>query len=756
MDSISTSQPISSVLEKTLFRLGDFLEIEIPFKSWLNQGRIDKTRFEEIQQKTQKSAETLYNQANEVLTAVNNKLVNFTRQSGASHQDIAALRRYKTNLEDLIAQTYKLEYNSKGQQVPKFRLPPGEKAQYEIMARATALMQLLGYKTTGHCRSGNNRTAAWLAKTHQIFLTMAASLEGKIPPPAETAGKLAAPIIPIGTLLDNIGETLGKVLKLDFRKDHWSLGGYTKFYGNSIEIQVGSKGTPGTKTKVDEIPDASLRTVVTRGAFDVAGAFNEKGLNKTKFGMLAEGKLTEAGFNTFIERVQDKALRASSARNEDEVTDQLELLEELDKKILKYQEHYSPDLLARVRGKINNAIIDVRKTMPEEYHKDLGLRDTLRQTTNQLERDEISLILQKQAKVEAIRTMGKKISTEPNNAVKLTQAKNNLVSGYDKDILELQTRIPILQKEITTLKNSLYLDVEPFKTEDELETHHGFNIYKMTNEEIRDISDKALNKLNEKLIALQGKNISNENLHLIESASLKELKTALKGYENSVSRFNETLNTYQFEILNLKKIRGECEHEKMNLDPQKLKNKEKITELTNLITQINEKLKRRESDIVILIKERDADLSKQLKLLNEIQLKPVETPLIPGTEFKMEADYYDNLLISAGEILKNRDELTDEQQLKLLQQYKGAVDAHNKIEETYTKNLNEFDGKIKQLRGNIEMYTIFENKDKVNSLKNELERMVAERESEVFNRQFKLEELAQARDAILNTPDNKI
>lgn len=340
--------------KKTLFRLGNLFEIEIPVKSLFNQGLVDKARYNEVTKKTQESAEKLHTQANSALDAVNNKL----KDTNLTPTDKEALERYKNSLESLISQTFKTD-NLTGKMT--FASVPGEKAQYEAIGRATALMQLLGYKTTGHCRSGNNRTAAWLSKTYQIFSTMIASSDGKIPSPKETAGKLATTFISFGTFTDAIADTIEKKLDLKdkLKDDHWSLQTYYETYESSLELQEVNKGTRGTKTKVDEIGDSSFREVMTRGAFDLAGPFNEKALDKKKMKMLQEGKLTEAGINTFSTRIWQQGMMAAVGQNEKGMNDQIERLQNLYREINMAKDKYDQGVIVRVQAKIVQALDEI-------------------------------------------------------------------------------------------------------------------------------------------------------------------------------------------------------------------------------------------------------------------------------------------------------------------------------------------------------------------------------------------------------------
>lgn len=340
--------------EKTIFRIGDLFEIEIPLKSLFNQGLIDKARYNEVVKKTQESTEKLYNQSNEVLTKVKLKLVD----PNLKEEDKKSLEHYKNSLESLIDQTFKVEKSLTGSVTISFAMAPGEKAQYEAIGRATALMQLLGYKTTGHCRSGNNRTAAWLSKTYQIFSTMLASPDGQIPSPKETAGKLATTLISLGTFIDAIVDAIEKRLDLKdkLKDDHWSLQTYHETYESSLALQEVNKGTQGTKTKVDEIGDSSYREVLTRGAFDLAGPFNEKALDNKKMKLLEQGKLTTAGIHTFVDRIKKQALMAAVGKNEKGLNDQLKRLENLDQALEKNRDKYDNDMIDRVRADIQQAL----------------------------------------------------------------------------------------------------------------------------------------------------------------------------------------------------------------------------------------------------------------------------------------------------------------------------------------------------------------------------------------------------------------
>lgn len=250
------------VTDHTQQRVRNGLYFNIPtndmgrFKNLFNQGLVDKTRAAKVDQATQESTIKLHGYAKAVL----DRIAKMPNRS-------AAMERYYHALHSLIEQTFDVKTRNEKVVSVKLRNPPGQNAQFEILGRITVLMQMLNFKTTGHCRSGNNRTASWLAKSHQIMGTIAASEDGDIPPPEVMAGKLADK----------------KSFLFDKRKDHWSLKVFLNTFKNSITLQQANKGTMGTKQKVYEIDNPIYRVAVTKGAFDLAGKYNDKLQKEARF-----------------------------------------------------------------------------------------------------------------------------------------------------------------------------------------------------------------------------------------------------------------------------------------------------------------------------------------------------------------------------------------------------------------------------------------------------------------------------------------
>jgi hypothetical protein len=224
------------------------------FKEYFNQGTVDKARAAKVDKATEESTHQLYIYAKAVL----DKLDEIPQRN-------PEMERYYHALRSLIDQTFLVKESENGNLVVRLKEIPGKKAKYEILGRITILMQMLNFKTTGHCRSGNNRTASWLAKSHQIVGSMASSVDGSIPPPAIMAGKL------------------GKQ-----KKDHWSLKIFLNSFNNSITLQQANKGTRGTKEKIPEISNTPYRIATTRGAFDLAGKFDASLLTNARLKYVRE------------------------------------------------------------------------------------------------------------------------------------------------------------------------------------------------------------------------------------------------------------------------------------------------------------------------------------------------------------------------------------------------------------------------------------------------------------------------------------
>lgn len=284
---------------KSIFRLGPF-EVELPLKSALNKGLIDKTRYDEINKETEKSTQTVYDLAVKAQNLIRKKIDD--PSLGKEKKEV--LQRYLTSLTSLIDQTFDVQ-DVDGKKKAKLKPPVGADAQYETIGRLTTLMGMLNFNTTGHCRSGNNRTAAWLAKSHQVVGAMANSKDGSIPPPKEMAGSLRGTIM-AGTLT---GQVLDRLLKPLIKKgsDHWSLDIFLNCFESSLTLQQANKGTRGTKLGLAEIKDKGFRKALTKGAFDLAGRYEEKQLDKARNGMIRDLKVSQSEKNktadTFLKKL---------------------------------------------------------------------------------------------------------------------------------------------------------------------------------------------------------------------------------------------------------------------------------------------------------------------------------------------------------------------------------------------------------------------------------------------------------------------
>ena len=233
--------------------------ISIQIGNFFNTSCVAKAKKKRAEEMTDKSTETLYALANKALEMVQAKM-----KVSSKPEDQQVYERYCNSLKDLIDETFEVKAGEK----VKLKMNPSNKASYEVVGRLTVLMDMLGFKTTGHCRSGNNRTASWLAKTHQIVGDMAASADGHL-----TEAKVMA-----GALADKS------------QKDHWSLGVFLHCFKTSLTLQAANKGTMGTKIDVKEVPNKVLRKALFKGAFDLAGPLDTKMLGEQRMKEL-KGKM---------------------------------------------------------------------------------------------------------------------------------------------------------------------------------------------------------------------------------------------------------------------------------------------------------------------------------------------------------------------------------------------------------------------------------------------------------------------------------
>lgn len=266
--------------DKTIIRLGPY-QLSLPIKSLLNAGLVDKSRHQQVNAKTQESVQKVHDLAIKAQNLINQKLETLPPNS----EQEKVLKRYLESLNSLLDQTFVIGVKD-GKEVATLRPAVGADAQYETVGRLTTLMELLNFNTTGHCRSGNNRTAAWLAKSHQIVGIMASSEDGKIPPPKETAGTLAGKVMG-GTLLGGMIDKLTKNLGIKVA-DHWSLDIFLSAFQTSLTLQQANKGTQGTKLNVGEIRNRHLRRAQMKGAFDLAGKFDQKLFDEANSNRLRE------------------------------------------------------------------------------------------------------------------------------------------------------------------------------------------------------------------------------------------------------------------------------------------------------------------------------------------------------------------------------------------------------------------------------------------------------------------------------------
>lgn len=286
--------------EKTIIRLGPF-SITLPIKSILNNGLVDKSRYNEVMEETQKSTQKVYELANRARTLVENRI---KTDPPISENEKKTLTRYLTSLDCLIEQTFTTTTSLDGTVKVTLKPATGEDAQYETVGRLTVLMEMIGFNTTGHCRSGNNRTAAWLAKSHQVVGAMTSSENGEIPPPQEMAGSLANSI-GSGTMMGGIVDKMMQKFHLTKKpEDHWSLEIFLNSFKTSLTLQQANKGTQGTKLSVKEAGNKTMRTALMQGAFQLAGKFEETSLDRVKLNKIKENKFSEAEINQFIEKIR--------------------------------------------------------------------------------------------------------------------------------------------------------------------------------------------------------------------------------------------------------------------------------------------------------------------------------------------------------------------------------------------------------------------------------------------------------------------
>lgn len=211
-----------------------------------NRGTVDKAKHAAVKASNVKAFKAIQELTKQRIRSLD------TAIDRASGKDKVELEQYRQQIVALHQQVF----DSQGH----LRPDPNTEAVYEIPARLNTLMKMCGIKTTFHCRSGNNRTAALAAKSHQIA-TVIASGE-VVPEPTVMAG------------------TLGNRSK--GVTDHWSAPLYLHSYKSSLHLQKANKGTRGTKVKVKELRGKGARRLFTEGAFSLAQRFDPGKLEKAK------------------------------------------------------------------------------------------------------------------------------------------------------------------------------------------------------------------------------------------------------------------------------------------------------------------------------------------------------------------------------------------------------------------------------------------------------------------------------------------
>lgn len=241
---------------------------------WLwrgNSGTISRARFFQIQEENQRSLNWIYKETQRRIEIIDNEVarlelkinmiqkslpeldIESQRKQRKQIKALSALRKdylkYQQNLKDLSRQIFKPRPDSNGN-----RILFGSSGVYEVPARLNLLLKILGFSTTFHCRSGNNRTAAMAAKSHQLALLYYTSKDGHLPECYQLDGQREG------------------------RPDrHWSSPVYMDSLRVSLKLQKANKGTEGTKLKVGESISA-----FTTGAFKLADKFSKKAFEQAE------------------------------------------------------------------------------------------------------------------------------------------------------------------------------------------------------------------------------------------------------------------------------------------------------------------------------------------------------------------------------------------------------------------------------------------------------------------------------------------
>lgn len=236
--------------ERVIFNFGPFCFKTRLINKFIS-GTIDTARSKAIKKETQESVQALYDLSERATKAIQTKL----EDKSLSNKDRDDLLAHLNYITSLTSETF--QKVGDGTKV-ELKSVPGNRAQYQILGQVTALAEALGMPVNGHCRSGNNRTAMWSAKAHEIAANRAVSTDGKIPSAREMSGKLVG------------------------KKDHWSKPLYLGCLETSLRLQASNKGTAGTKVDIVEknikkvkgkkVEDsAAHKKATTEGAFSVAG-----------------------------------------------------------------------------------------------------------------------------------------------------------------------------------------------------------------------------------------------------------------------------------------------------------------------------------------------------------------------------------------------------------------------------------------------------------------------------------------------------
>ncbi len=261
--------------KRTIVNIGPH-HINFRLNTMFNVGIVDQHRSKVIKDTTHESFKQIYETGMQASKALESELLSIKEEIVLKPQkrvelekELNEIQRYKNSIDSLLEQTFDVSEVEKVLQqasgvsetikvkIVKLKAEPNDSARYESVGRLTVLMEMLNMKTTGHCRSGNNRTAAWLAKSNQILGNIAASKNGKCPPPSETAS-----------------------FYKEGKKEHWSLPIFSGTFKSSLDLQKANKGIEGSKEKITEYKNPTFRRAVVAGAFDLAQKFDPTAYNK--------------------------------------------------------------------------------------------------------------------------------------------------------------------------------------------------------------------------------------------------------------------------------------------------------------------------------------------------------------------------------------------------------------------------------------------------------------------------------------------